>query len=33
MIRSRKPIKSTQQLKEVQIYFLLKGIEKNLEEY
>ena len=33
MIRSRKPIKSTQQLKEERIYFLLKDIEKNLEEY
>ena len=33
MIRSRRLIKSTQQLKEEQINFLLEDIEKNLEEY
>ena len=33
MIRSRRSIKSTQQLKEEQIYFLPEDIEKNLEEY
>lgn len=33
MIRSRRSIKSTQQLKEKQIYFLSEDIEKNLEEY
>ena len=33
MIRSRKRIKSTHQLKEEQIIFLLEDIEKNLEEY
>ena len=33
MIRSRERIKSTHQLKEEQIIFLLEDIEKNLEEY
>ena len=33
MIRSRRSIKSTQQLKEEQINFLSEDIEKNLEEY
>ena len=33
MIRSRRPIKSTQQLKEEQINFLLGNIEKNLQEH
>ena len=33
MIRSRRLIKSTQQLKEEQINFLLEDIEKNLKEY
>ena len=32
MIRSRTLIKSTQQLKEEQINFLLKEIEENLED-
>ena len=33
MIRSHKPIKFTQQIKEEHINFLLEDIEKNLEEY
>ena len=33
MIRSRRSIKSTQQLKEEQINFLSEDIEKTLEEY
>ena len=33
MIRSRRPIKLTQQLKEEQIDFLWEDIEKNLDEY
>ena len=33
MIRSRRPIKSSQQLKEEQISFLLGDIEKNLQEH
>ena len=33
MIRSRKPIKSTQQLKQEQINFLLEDVQKKLEEY
>ena len=33
MIRSRRSIKSTQQLKEKQINFLSEDIEKTLEEY
>ena len=33
MIKSRRPIKSMQQLKEEQINILLEDIEKNLEEY
>ena len=33
MIRSHRPIKSTQKIKEEHINFLLEDIEKNLEEY
>ena len=33
MNRKLRPTRSTQQIKEEQINFLLKGIEKNLEEY
>ena len=33
MIRSTRPIKSTQQLKEEQIIFLFEDIEKNIEQY
>ena len=33
MIRSRRPIKSTQQLKEQQINFLLGDIGNNLQEH
>ena len=33
MIRSHKPIKFTQQIKEEHINFLFEDIEKNLEEY
>ena len=33
MIRSRTPIKSTKQLKEEQINFLLGDIEKNLQDH
>ena len=33
MNRKLRPTRSTQQIKEEQINFLLKDIEKNLEEY
>ena len=33
MIRSRRPIKSTQQLKEGQINFLFEDTEKYIEQY
>ena len=33
MNRKLRPTKSPQQIKEEQVYFLLQGIEKNLEEY
>ena len=33
MIRSHRPMKSTQKIKEEHINFLLEDIEKNLEEY
>ena len=33
MIRSRRPIKSTQQRKEEQINFLFEDTEKNIEQY
>ena len=33
MNRKLRPTKSTQQIKEEQINFLLEGIDKNLEEY
>ena len=33
MSRRIRPTKSSQQIKEEQINFLLEGVEKNLEEY
>ena len=33
MNRKLRPTKSTQQIKEEQINFLLEGVDKNLEEY